>query len=393
MAEVPTTRAHPVLLLEFPAFQVTYPKVRNIELIDRGVLSAMEESWARKVFHPRKVELFHLRDVFAINESLFLDRDLRVIENVSDQYSAEEYESAAEAIKQALERGRLPHLSGLSAVARRRAAGNYGHFLIEMLPMALIAHKIYQGKIDRFLLHRSEAPMLDVNLRAFRLAGISPDRLWITGFNEPLFCHELITVRGLTEHGKYMSPLAPEQTAVIGRSVWHSSARRLFVRRVPGWKRGRELDNEQEIADRLERQGYRVIDPGSLPLDEQIAMFGGADHVVGVMGAGMTNIVFCRPGTRVTMLTPANFPDVFFWFIASHRRLNYEEVRGIQPSVEGRNLWEGPFSIAEADIRWVEQMNPGPPSPFEPPYNSFPPVSLPQVRYDISLPRVWGTVA
>jgi capsular polysaccharide biosynthesis protein len=36
-----------------------------------------------------------------------------------------------------------------------------------------------------------------------------------------------------------------------------------------------------------------------LPFAEQVAAFAGASHVVGVHGAGMTNAVFCSPGTAV----------------------------------------------------------------------------------------------
>lgn len=362
MSEIPSVRAVPVQMIRSPRFAVSYPDVRNIELIEPGARSAMEASWGRQGFDERQIEVFHLRDVIAVDECLVLNQEMQVIENVSDHYTIEEYQHAVEVTQRTRKEGKIPILDGINVMARRRAAGNYGHFLIEMLPMAGVARRIYGDQIRRYLLHRAEPPMLDANLRAFRLAGITPDRLVITGFREPVFCRELVIVRGLTVHGSYMSALAPEHADAWAESVYPSvgAERRLFVLRRPGWGRGRELENEQDIADRLQRRGYRVIEPGVMPLEEQIAAFRGVDHVVGTMGAAMTNIVFCRPGTRITMLAPAHFPDVFFWLIAGHRNLRYEEVRGPQRQVEGRQLWEGPFTIAEQDIRWIEQLYPAP---------------------------------
>ena len=68
----------------------------------------------------------------------------------------------------------------------------------------------------------------------------------------------------------------------------------------------------------------------------------------------MTNIVFCKPGTSVVSLVPANFPDTFFWFIATHRSLDYMEIRGDQHSYDGDNAWIEGFTIREHDIRFLE---------------------------------------
>jgi capsular polysaccharide biosynthesis protein len=38
-----------------------------------------------------------------------------------------------------------------------------------------------------------------------------------------------------------------------------------------------------------------------------VALFHGADVVVAATGAAMANILFCRPGTKVVELQPANF--------------------------------------------------------------------------------------
>lgn len=90
----------------------------------------------------------------------------------------------------------------------------------------------------------------------------------------------------------------------------------------------RILVNQDELGARVAARGFRPIDPWELTLEQQIAEFSGAEEVIGVAGAAMTNIVFCRPGMRVVMLAPPQFADTFFWFIATHCGLHYSELRG-----------------------------------------------------------------
>ena len=97
--------------------------------------------------------------------------------------------------------------------------------------------------------------------------------------------------------------------------------------------------------------GCQLVDflqssPVVLVLDHQIALFSRAKHVVGVSGAAMTNIAFCGPETKITVLVPGTFPDTFFWFIAQHRHLDFVEILGdnnLRPTgfVERRVYYQG----------------------------------------------------
>lgn len=105
---------------------------------------------------------------------------------------------------------------------------------------------------------------------------------------------------------------------------------------------------------RLGHKGYKAIEPSNMALEDQIQLFRGAKYVVGSMGAAMTNVVFCDPCTKVTLLVPGTFPDTFFWFIAQHKNLNYLEIRGDQVTYEGPNSWMAGYTIREKDIEYLE---------------------------------------
>ena len=91
----------------------------------------------------------------------------------------------------------------------------------------------------------------------------------------------------------------------------------------------RRLLNEEELDPILERNGFVKVTLEALPIAEQIAIFRGADVIIGPHGAGLTNIMFCRPGTRILEIFPrAGLHSSAFMRLASLCRLGYGYVCG-----------------------------------------------------------------
>jgi capsular polysaccharide biosynthesis protein len=61
----------------------------------------------------------------------------------------------------------------------------------------------------------------------------------------------------------------------------------------------RKVANEEEVRDRLRQRGFACVDAGEMPLKEKAQLFSDAELVVAPHGGGLTNLLFCRPGTRV----------------------------------------------------------------------------------------------
>jgi hypothetical protein len=99
------------------------------------------------------------------------------------------------------------------------------------------------------------------------------------------------------------------------------TADEIYVARTDA--QNRAVANEAELIDFLDRQGVRIIVPGSLSVAEQIAAFRTARLVIGPHGAGMSNIAFCQPRSFVYELLPQNYPNMCFNRIAQSVGLNY----------------------------------------------------------------------
>ncbi len=78
-----------------------------------------------------------------------------------------------------------------------------------------------------------------------------------------------------------------------------AAARRLYVpRKRGGW---RSVVNEDELVARLTRDGFEVVRPDGMSLADQVRLFAEAAVVVGLHGAGLTNVLFAPRGRLVEL--------------------------------------------------------------------------------------------
>jgi capsular polysaccharide biosynthesis protein len=76
----------------------------------------------------------------------------------------------------------------------------------------------------------------------------------------------------------------------------------LYISRLDS--RRRRLVNEEELADALEALGFVAVIPGELDYRRQVAMASRARVIVGLHGAGLTNLVFSPLGSTVVEIMP-----------------------------------------------------------------------------------------
>ncbi len=67
-------------------------------------------------------------------------------------------------------------------------------------------------------------------------------------------------------------------------------------------RKTRVLKNEADIRRLVSQRGFEIVALEELSVKQQASLFQSADTVVGMHGAGLTNLVFCRKDTRVIEL-------------------------------------------------------------------------------------------
>jgi capsular polysaccharide biosynthesis protein len=216
---------------------------------------------------------------------------------------------------------RLPYLprprrvEGTVAVLTTGSHHNYYHWLTEALPR----FDLYAASglpIDRYYAPRRHAFHRD----AVALLGITPDRILPAVRNAHVSVDRLVASRvhdGLSR--AKVDALHHRLTAAVGAAP--TTAPRIFIRRLGHG--ARRLVNEAAVLRALESLGFVPCRPETLSFADQIRLFSQAECVVGPHGAGLTNLLFCREGTKVVEIgTPYRLWPCFRE-IAHHRGLDY----------------------------------------------------------------------
>ncbi|MEN9201850.1 MAG: glycosyltransferase 61 family protein [Thermostichus sp. DG_1_6_bins_120] len=201
-------------------------------------------------------------------------------------------------------------------------AVNYFHWMVDVLPALDMLHRAgilnrpipilihgYQGKPFQQQTLASLGIPLERILSFEQLGGshVQAPTLVVPSGVGPVGC---LTPRGL----EVLRQLVQGSPSL-------SASRRLYIsRRFARWRR---VINEAEVLAYLQPLGFVSVQLEKLSLAEQIALMQGAEVVIGLHGAGLTNIAFCRPQTLVIEIFPSNAVLPYFWTIAQVAELRY----------------------------------------------------------------------
>ena len=85
----------------------------------------------------------------------------------------------------------------------------------------------------------------------------------------------------------------------------------------------RRIVNEEEVVNLLKKIGFQIITFESTSIREQALYLANAQIVVGPHGAGLTNILFCNPGTKIIEFFAPEYIVVCYWVISNICGLQY----------------------------------------------------------------------
>ena len=209
-------------------------------------------------------------------------------------------------------------LDGATAVVASTLASGYGHWLLDELPRLLALGDAAKGA--RLIAHTTHAfagPALA--LSGWRGAVIEPQE------RTHVQCEELI-VPSLVGSVERPAARARRQLNAFVAPL-HAASRfgeRLYLSRETA--RRRRVSNEPELWAKLEARGFVKLRLETLSWQEQINAFRGAKTIVAPHGAGLANLVFCGPGTRVVEFFNRSYVNGCYWRLAAVAQLDYRAV-------------------------------------------------------------------
>jgi capsular polysaccharide biosynthesis protein len=110
---------------------------------------------------------------------------------------------------------------------------------------------------------------------------------------------------------------------IVERS--HKSER-LYISR--DMAKGRKIVNSHEVTNFLSKLGFKCVVLESLSIAETALLFSAAEVVLAPHGAGLSNLVFCQPGTKVIEIFSPNYVNVLYWSLSNEMNLQYYYLLG-----------------------------------------------------------------
>jgi len=119
----------------------------------------------------------------------------------------------------------------------------------------------------------------------------------------------------------------------------------------------RQLINEKDLEEALQKLGFQVLIPDLYSVSEQIAAFRDADFIVGPSGAGLFNAVFCKPGTQLIDIESSSSGWTYgHTNLFSSLELNYGFVWGKVEDASGEGVHKAYFVDVNAVVERVKSM-------------------------------------
>ena len=229
-------------------------------------------------------------------------------------------------------------LSGPGAVT------NQFHLLVDALPRLLLLRR--QGLLDHgvsILLPGPESPRVVQAVETLGLGDLP--RLW-SASNPWIRADTLLGVSGprpQTAVPSWVVEVVQTSLKNEGHSPTADGPRRIYIRR--GDAPSRRVLNEEQVEERLVREGFVGINLSTHSVSDQVRLFAGADVVVGAHGAGLTNCLFVRPGTRVIEFVNSGWGGTMFQEISGWAGARYSWISADTGQGVGRRSRHRHFAI------------------------------------------------
>jgi hypothetical protein len=206
---------------------------------------------------------------------------------------------------------------------------NYWHLLHDILPRLVMAEAIdidptVPVVVSEILMNRHSDRLSGTSFLKGRQVIVQPD-------GHTLCCKELFVLRP----GEFARHWTPSVVARIpAEPVVAFGSRYIYCRREAESSYGRTVDNSFEIEEIFRSAGFAVIDPATLTVNQQKAIFEHAEVIAGINGAAFANALFRydKPLT-IGALIPSNYLMTTFPTMAKVFGFNYAGF--VVPTIAG----------------------------------------------------------
>lgn len=160
--------------------------------------------------------------------------------------------------------------------------------------------------------------------------GYTPDNIILLDYPSIYNCRNIAYCPQFTVTGNYDAELTQHVAARLLQAAGATAFRpesRLYISRK--YAQSRRIVNEDDVIALLERYGFQTHYPEHMGYEDQIRLFAGAEWLVSIHGAGLTNMHFMHAGTHVLEIRRFDDADNNCYFsLAATKQIRYYYLKG-----------------------------------------------------------------
>jgi tetratricopeptide (TPR) repeat protein/capsular polysaccharide biosynthesis protein len=227
-------------------------------------------------------------------------------------------------------------LDGSVAFLGVRWGSNYYHWMIDVLSRIDLLQKsgINLGEIDYFAFNQCDQSYQKETLKTL---GIPLNKVVESRLKPHIKTPKLIVPSTVTNDDfknipKWACDFIRKQF-LPQNFTQNPNYKRIYISRRNTW--GRRVINEVEVMEVLSKYGFISVDLDAMSVAQQAVCFASAEVVIAPHGAGLTNIIFCAPGTKIMEIFAPSYLVNYYWIISNFCGLSHYYTLGedfISPS-------------------------------------------------------------
>ena len=224
----------------------------------------------------------------------------------------------------------------LSLVQGVSAVDNYGHWLLDILPKLCIAEKYTNlNDFDAIYLPSFKKKFQLDSLKYF---NINSDK-YIDGSE---FRHIYADKFTIPQHPYWkINKYQMDTVANIDPNIVNNlrdkfltkdnnhEGLKLFIDRSDSKFFHSQIENIDEVCKLLKEDKFDILKLSNLSFEEQIHYFSNAKIIIGAHGAGLCNLIFCKPKTKIVEFSNKEFKCDVFKNISKINNLTYHKLVSI----------------------------------------------------------------
>jgi len=210
---------------------------------------------------------------------------------------------------------------------------NYCHWMLDVLPKIKICLKKFKLKeIDYFYVQNN----LKFQKESLSKLNIPENKIINANKYKHIKAEKIIAIsHHVYKNGDYILNAQKNQPQwsinwlkkifVKNKNIKKNKVR-IFIDRSDSISTHCKIINNKEAIALLKKYNFKILKLSNLNLIEQINIFNKASIVVGVHGAGLTNLAFCKKKTKVIEIRNKPNPNEIFKKISQYNKLKYKLI-------------------------------------------------------------------